>query len=203
LLSHQSFLQLFPKGIIMANFRAEKVLALPGTLTPNTIYLVADGVDADLMEVYVSSSDGGSARRVPTMADINTAIAGAISAPNGIIIVPDIQARNILDYSLPSKMVLVVDATGDGTVLAGAATYVNDGSNWIKIAEHESLDVTLEWASIQNGPTSSVAAIDLAVTNSHTHANKAVLDNLTFSEETGALLYNTAPVGTVFGTVAW
>lgn len=183
----------------MANFRAEKVLALPGSLTANTIYFVADGVDADLMELYVSSSDGSSARRVPTMADINA----AISAPNGIIVVQDITARDNLGYALPSKMVLVVDATGDGSVLAGAATYVNDGNNWIKIAEHESLDVTLEWASIQNGPTSSVAAIDQAVTNSHTHANKAVLDNLTFNEAAGGLLYSTVPVGTVFGTVAW
>ena len=182
----------------MANFRAEKVLALPGTLAANTIYFVADGVDADLMELYVSSSDGSSARRVPTMADINA----AISAPNGIIVVQDITARDNLGYALPSKMVLVVDATGDGSVLAGAATYVNDGNNWIKIAEHESLDVTLEWASIQNGPTSSVAAIDQAVTNSHTHANKTVLDNLTFNEQAG-LLYSTVPVGTVFATVAW
>lgn len=187
----------------MANFRAEKVLALPGSLTANTIYFVADGVDADLMEVYVSSSDGTSARRVPTMADINTAITDAISAANGIIVVQDITERDNLGYSLPSKMVLVVDATGDGTVVSGAATYVNDGNNWIKIAEHESLDVTLEWASIQDGPTSSVTAIDTAVTNSHTHTNKAVLDNLTFNEEAGGLLYSTVPVGTVFGTVAW
>jgi hypothetical protein len=185
----------------MANFRAEKVLALPGTLAANTIYFVADGVDADLMEVYVSSSDGASARRVPTMADINTAIAGATSAPNGIIVVNDITARDNLGHALPSKMVLVVDATGDNTVASGAATYVNDGNTWIKIAEHESLDVTLEWASIQNGPTSSVAAIDLAVTNSHTHANKVVLDLLTAVG--GGLNYNGTPVGTNFATVAW
>ncbi len=182
----------------MANFRAEKVLALPGTLTANTIYLVAD-TDADLLQLHVSSSDGFSARRVPTMADINA----VIGAPNGIIVVQDIAARDTLGFALPSKMVLVIDATGDGTVLSGAATYVNDGTSWIKIAEHESLDVTLEWASIQNGPTSSVAAIDQAVTNSHTHANKAVLDNLTFNEAAGGLLYSTVPVGTVFGTVAW
>ena len=186
----------------MANFRAEKVLALPGSLTANTIYFVADGVDADLMEVYVSSSNGTSARRVPTMADINTAIAGATGGANGILVVADITARDNLGHALPSKMVLVVDATGDGSVLSGAATYVNDGNNWIKIAEHESLDVTLEWASIQNGPTSSVVAIDQAVTNSHTHANKAVLDNLTYSAENG-LLYNTAPVSTQFSTLAW
>lgn len=187
----------------MANFRAEKVLALPGTLAANTVYFVADGVDADLMEVYVSSSDGGSARRVPTMADINTAIAGVNSAVNGIIVVQDIADRDTLGFALPSKMVLVVDASDDGTVLSGAATYVNDGTSWIKIAEHESLDVTLEWASIQNGPTSSVAAIDQAVADSHSHANKAVLDNLTFIQETGGLKYNGTPVGTVFGTVAW
>jgi hypothetical protein len=201
LLSHQSFLQLFPKGIIMANFRAEKVLALPGTLTPNTIYLVTDA-DADLLQLHVSSSDGASSRHVPTMAEINTVIANATSNANGINVVADIAARDALDFALPSVMVLVVDATDDNSVLTGAATYVNDGSSWIKIAEHESLDVTLEWANIQNGPTSTVAAIDAAVTASHSHTNKAVLDNLTYSAANG-LMYNTAPVGTNFATVAW
>ena len=185
----------------MANFRAEKVLAMPGSLTANTIYFVADGVDADLMEVYVSSSNGSSARRVPTMADINTVIANATSGANGINVVADIADRDVLGHSLPSKMVLVVDATGDASVLAGAATYVNNGSSWIKIAEHESLDVTLEWASIQNGPTSTVAAIDAAVTASHSHTNKATLDLL--SATGGDLYYNSVAVGTNFATVAW
>ena len=182
----------------MANFRAEKVLALPGTLTPNTIYLVTDA-DTDLLQLHVSSSDGASSRRVPTMADID--IANSNAAANGIVIVADIAERDLLGYALPSKMVLVVDATGDGSVLAGAATYVNDGNNWIKIAEHESLDVTLEWASIQNGPTSTVAAIDAAVTASHSHTNKATLDLL--SATGGDLYYNSVAVGTNFATVAW
>ncbi len=184
----------------MANFRAEKVLALPGTLTPNTIYLVTDA-DADLLQLHVSSSDGASSRHVPTMAEINTVIANATIGANGINVVADIAARDVLGHSLPSKMVLVVDATGDASVLAGAATYVNDGSNWIKIAEHESLDVTLEWANIQNGPTSTVAAIDAAVTASHSHTNKATLDLL--SATGGDLYYNSVAVGTNFATVAW
>ena len=184
----------------MANFRAEKVTALPGTLTANTIYLVTDPV-ADLLQVHVSNSSGTASRHVPTMAEINTAINNSIAAANGIVIVSDITQRDNLGYSLPSKMVLVVDATGDATVLSGAATYVSDGNNWIKIAEHESLDVTLEWSGIQNGPTSTVAAIDLAVTNSHTHANKATLDLL--SATNGDLYYNSVAVGTSFASVNW
>ena len=184
----------------MANFRAEKVTELPATLTANTIYLMTD-TNADLLQIHVSNSTGTASRHVPTMAEINSAISNSNAAANGIVIVADIAERDLLGYSLPSKMVLVVDATGDGSVLAGAATYVNDGNNWIKIAEHESLDVTLEWANIQNGPTSSVSAIDTAVTNSHTHANKAVLDLL--SATGGDLLYNSVAVGTNFSTVAW
>ena len=40
--------------------------------------------------------------------------------------------------------------------------------------------------------TSTVAAIDAAVANAHTHANKAVLDKL--SEQDGVLCYDGLPV---------
>lgn len=53
-------------------------------------------------------------------------------------------------------------------------------SGWQKIAESESLDVVVNWDSIQNKPSSTVADIDDAVTKKHEHSNKAVLDSLTY-----------------------
>ena len=38
------------------------------------------------------------------------------------------------------------------------------------------MDAVVQWSNINGRPTSSVAQIDSAVTNSHTHSNKAVLD---------------------------
>ena len=74
----------------------------------------------------------------------------------------------------------MLDASADATVASGAATYVYDFGNttWVKISEAESLDVVLDWSNIQNGPSSSPAAIDAAVADSHTHANKTQLDKI-------------------------
>ena len=45
-----------------------------------------------------------------------------------------------------------MDATGDSTVASGGASYIYDGSNWIKISEFESMDVLVDWIDIQNKP---------------------------------------------------
>jgi hypothetical protein len=88
----------------------------------------------------------------------------------------------------PGQIVMVIDASDDTTVTSGWAIYrkrVGTGidytqlAGWQKIAEAESLDVTVSWDNIQNKPTSTVAEIDQAVADDHTHANKAVLDLIT------------------------
>lgn len=119
-------------------------------------------------------------------------------------VVADITARDALN---PTKntAALVLNATGDVTVAAGSAMYVWVQSNtaWTKVSEFESLDLTLNWASIANKPTSSVANIDDAVTKRHTHANTAALDLLT-ADGNGQLMYNGANIGLVLsGTVDW
>lgn len=47
----------------------------------------------------------------------------------------------------------VINATGDPTVKSGWAQYIYQTDKWIKIAENESLDVILTWASITGKPT--------------------------------------------------
>lgn len=98
------------------------------------------------------------------------------------------------------QLVMVTDASADTTVTSGWAIYrkrsaagvdytivndvaestpgANDGrtAGWQKIAENESLDVVVEWANIANGPSSTAAQVDDAVTKAHTHANKAIID---------------------------
>lgn len=98
------------------------------------------------------------------------------------------------------ELVMVTDASEDPTVESGWAIYrrltnatdLTDLASWQKIAEKESLDVVVSWDNLKDKPTSTVSAIDAAVTNSHTHANKAVLDKL--SEQDGVLYYDGLPV---------
>lgn len=87
----------------------------------------------------------------------------------------------------PGQLVMVLDASTDETVSAGWAIYrrkataedLSTMDAWQKIAEAESLDVVVSWDNITGKPTSTVTAIDQAVADDHTHANKAVLDEIT------------------------
>jgi len=104
------------------------------------------------------------------------------------------------------QLVMVTDASADTTVTSGWAIYrkrvdtdpasldytkVNgDDAGWQKIAESESIDVVVQWANIQNKPSSTVADIDDAVTKRHVHDNKAVIDKFTESGTTGSEVIN-------------
>lgn len=167
----------------------EKRLSLPASFTPNTVYLIPSSVDANYLDIYVSNSAGTSAKKIVTKDDINN-ILSQLSSALAFLIVADITERNALTLS-ENKLVLVTDASADPTVNTGSALYAwkNDTSEWIKISEYESLDVTLDWNSIQGRPASTPAQIDQAVADSHTHANKAQLDKIT-EDANGEFLYN-------------
>ncbi len=161
----------------MAVFRLHKTTSLPGTLEGHSIYLVAPASRPQHVEVYVTSADGSSVRRVLNADDIQAMIDASIAASGAALeIVADIAARNALTPT-NGKYVLVLDASADPTVNSGAASYVwrASTSQWIKLTEYESMDLTITWAMIQGKPTSSPAAIDAAVANSHTHDNMTQL----------------------------
>ena len=94
------------------------------------------------------------------------------------------------------QLVMVVDASADSTVTSGWAIYrrlvgssdLTQLSSWQKIAEAESIDVTVTWDSISGKPNNTAAEIEQAVTDDHTHANKEVLDLITY--DTAGLKYN-------------
>lgn len=162
----------------MSILRFTKASALPETLDTSVMYMIPDA-DSDFVQFYVSNAAGTAVRRIPTKADITAMVSSAIDTVSNSIVVADITARDALSPTVVT-IALVLDAEDDSTVTTGAATYVFDpsDSSWTKISEFESLDVVLDWANIQNKPSSSVAAIDQAVTDSHTHANKVLLDDL-------------------------
>lgn len=173
----------------MASILFEKRASLPTTLNPNTIYLIPSQVDSSYLDIYVSDSTGTTAKKIVNKDDIDN-IVNQLTSALALLIVNDITERNNLTLT-KNRLVLVVDASADPTVNSGSALYAwkNDTSEWIKISEYESLDVTLDWNSIQGIPTSTPAQIDQAVANSHTHANKAQLDKIS-EDANGEFLYN-------------
>jgi hypothetical protein len=179
-----------------------KVSVLPGTLVTNAIYYVSVAGNPNLVEIYVVDNAGVAARHVINSTDVQAMIASAMSAANQLTIVTNIAARNALAPTV-ATWVYVIDATADTTVTTGGATYLFNpsGSVWIKSSEAESLDVVLNWSSLQGKPTSTVAAIDAAVAASHTHTNSATLNALGVSS--GNLTYNgTLPVSR-WETAGW
>ena len=83
------------------------------------------------------------------------------------------------DNTLTGSGVMVINTTGAGNIVdfkVNSVTKVSFDANGKLITG------TVDWASLNNKPTSSVANLDLAVTNSHTHGNKTLLDTYTQTE---------------------
>lgn len=178
----------------MAAVKFFKVLELPAEPEANSFYFVKNG---DFAEHYLTDSSGVAAPVGNTEfvnGVVEDAISDALGSFNRVEIVADITARDALDENDFNFLVLVLDATDDETVDAGSALYVfrNSDDSWHKVAEYESLDLVVNWDDIVGAPSSTPAAIDSAVANAHTHANKAVLDLLTAPD--GTLLYDGEPV---------
>lgn len=166
----------------MAVLNFYKVTSLPSTMVADSLYFVENG---EYAESYLTNN-AGLPRSIGNTEMINAYIAEALSQfeAGGVVIVADIAERDTLS-PVVNTLVLVVDATGDPTVGAGAALYAYNVSTqeYIKVAEYESMDVVVQWTSIQGRPTSTPSEIDQAVADSHTHANLTSLNKI--SEESG------------------
>lgn len=186
------------------SYQVYKETALPGTMTPHSVYYVAPAGQPNHVEIYVTDAAGTATRRVITAADVQAQIATSLSGLNELVIVANIVARDALLPLTTTKWVYVTDATGDATVAAGGATYLYNPTTttWIKTGEAESLDVTLTWGNIVGRPTSSAALIDDAVTKAHTHANLTQL-NKVGEDGAGNLTYNSSLPATGWTTTAW
>lgn len=196
----------------MAQINFHKVATLPGVLQPNSLYFVENGTIA---ETYITNSVGvarsvGNSEMITSIVTasvgsiVDDAVDGAIASLNAVEIVADIDARDALAASLSrNALIIVEDATADPTVDAGSAMYAYNHvtDTFSKLTEYESLDVVISWANISGRPSSTPAEIDAAVTNSHTHTNKTVLDAL--GDDEGVLTYNGDPVQASWSTTNW
>lgn len=156
-----------------------KVNSLPVSGVPNAWYLVLNG---NYSETYVTDNTGVF-KRVGNSLMINELITQALDGLNTTEVVNNITDRDSLTLS-SNTLVYVIDATGDVTVSSGAALYIyrHLTTSFHKIAEYESIDLSIAWVNISGKPTSTPIQIDQAVTNSHTHTNKTLLDSYTQTE---------------------
>ena len=185
-----------------AQMKVHKVNALPGSLEASALYLVKSA-DTGLLDLYVSSNDGTEARHIISKAEIQSLVNTAVAGASNLFVVPDIAARDALAPTVVTQAI-VVDATDDTSVALGSATYVYDpvGDAWSKIAEHESMDVVLQWANIQGRPSSTVAEIDDAVSKRHSHANLVSLDKVG-EDVSGVLQFNGDYVDPALRVAEW
>ena len=181
-------------------FKTHRVIELPAVLEAYAVYFVAPAGTADYVEIYVTSSDGTSARRVINEQDVNTLVEQKLAGTDEIYVVDTIADRLTVDTA-KSRYVYVVDASDDSTVTSGGASYLYNTvtEDWVKISESESMDLVLNWNSIIGGPTSTPAQIDEAVAAKHTHVNKNALDKVGEDVE-GNFTYGGVAVG---GTTKW
>lgn len=155
-----------------------KETSLPSSLQPNSLYMVAPVDNPTYVEFYVTGVEASVVRRTLNEADISTIVAQHLSMfdINNLIVVNDIAARDALNPST-NLFVFVKDATGDSTVSVGSASYVYEvlTSTYTKVAEYESTDLILSWTNIVDGPNSTPAEVDDAVSKRHSHANATQL----------------------------
>lgn len=187
----------------MARIKFFKETALPGTLQAHSVYLVNPTAKPDFVEIYVTNASAVAKRIID-----ETRVQAMIDASGGgggteLEVVANIAARDALTPTA-NVQAFVIDASADGTVTSGSATYIYDFANttWYKTSEFESLDVVLSWENLTDKPSSSVADIDDAVAKKHSHANKTQLDKID-EDGDGNFTYNSALPRTGWETTAW
>lgn len=188
----------------MSFLTIEQVTELPTPVAALTMYIVRSAT-AGLVDLYFTNIDGTDIRHVISQADIQTLVTtmvgSATSSLTDVKIVPNIVARNALTLTA-NGLAMVLDATGDSTVTAGAALYIYDvlAAAWYKVAEYESMDFS--WSALTGAPTSSAVAIDQAVAASHSHLNAATLDKIG-EDAQGNFLFNGIPPKAPLAVVQW
>lgn len=105
---------------------------------------------------FIPSSQKGIANGVATLGNDGIIPKAQLPIDGGSVErVADILARDAITNLYDNKLVFVMDATGDTTVISGWAMYIYSiaSLSWTKIIDGESLDIQLIWDNIANKPT--------------------------------------------------
>lgn len=171
-------------------FNIVRVDAVPATPAVNTMYITKDSKN----RAVVTFIGNTTAQRASTLsaADVQTLISEALAGAGEVYV-----ANTFADLQAIRPTVNAVGYVR--TVTAGdPLMYVFDlaGAAW-KVSQ-----APAKWADIIGRPASTAAAIDAAVSASHTHANMTVLNNLSQSAA-GKLAYKGQEVSEVGFASDW
>lgn len=134
----------------MANvLRFEKVAALPGTLSPSTMYFV-QSADAGFVEIYLSDSAGTASLRTVVPADVASQITTALAAPLAANL--DLNWHSIVKYT----------EVGSAAVGSSAGVLALDANTGNLIPINLTENVTS--SSIANVPATGVYSLTLEIT---------------------------------------
>lgn len=182
----------------MAQIYFYKETAAPAVYTANSVYFIAP-TGKDYLELHVTGSNASVVKKIPTESEIRSWIAAGGVGRSPLKVVDDIDARDAQRAS--ASMFYVKDATKDTSVKRGGAFYIYDGTAFTKVAEAESMDLSLSWDDVKDKPNVTKQQIETTVTNTHTHANKTQLDKI--GESNGILTYGGKAISTEWSKTEW
>lgn len=144
----------------------EKVLALPSTYTPNTIYLVKNPASSEYISFYISGENGDTIYKLPDTSTINKYFYNSLNSQ--FLIITDLsEMYNTQMTQGLIGMAWVLDTTGDDNTNGLPAPYIfvpnGTGGNWYCLFNINYIQNNVEWSWLQNGPKSSPQEIDAMV----------------------------------------
>lgn len=182
-------------------FTISRVTTLPSPLVPNTMYIIRETPNLAKL-AFVGDTPSVLATtysRVDAQNDITEAIAEAKS----VYVFGTYSAMLVVRPEV-AAIAYVKNASGDPTATTPSAAYAWDplDTTWHLLpGAAGGAPVDVQWDRIIGRPTATPVQIDLAVTQSHTHANKVVLDQL--SEANNRLQFRGVPVSEVQFMADW
>lgn len=157
--------------------RARSFPSDPAERIKNCIYLVKEQGKTDF-DIYMVDAEGSAfthfnEKRFKTLFDHYS------ETNKELFVVSDIAERDAID-SENNFLVFVLDATDDPVIGGGEALYFYIASllRFVCVYQSKHVQREVDWSKLVNGPNSSASQIDIAVSNTHTHENKNVLDEL-------------------------
>lgn len=186
----------------MSTLKINRVLALPEILEAHSLYIVKSN-QSGIAELVFTTEQAEPLKVIDT-AFVETMIAGVVTKASSIEVVNTITDRDALVLENDAT-VYVLDATEDPSINSGSALYLykKDAEAYTLVSGTGTASVDFDWNNLTGRPTSTAAAIDNAVENSHTHANSEALNEIQDIE--GVLHYKGLPISSsiIFAQSEW
>lgn len=184
-------------------FIIQRVSTLPSDKQVNTLYIerVAGTTEAQL--TFVGDTPDSIATTYGKYA-AGIDIAEAVGKATAVFVFSDVESMRGSQGPSKDAIAFVKDASGDEVVTGVSAVYFYEAASatWLLAMNGDGSETSTNWDDIVGRPLASATAIDSAVTESHTHENKQVLDLIGVNTE-NTLTYNGKEVSSVTFTSDW